>query len=159
MPYCARFETVYEAGKVEAISYCSGREVSRDELVTVGDAVGIRLVPEKTILKANGHDASYVGIEVVDSEGRLVPDAEVEIEGCLEIEKVTSEGKRCDVALLSGFGSGNPITDENYKEGKTKTYKGRAMAIVRSGYEKGDVTLFVEAPKLGSSESIEISCQ
>ena len=154
MPFCARFETVYEPGKVEAISYSSGKEVSRDELITVGDIAGIRPVPERTEMKADGHDVIYVGIEAVDSKGCPVPDAEIELEASVE----ASGEKPGETAYLAGFGSGNPITDENYKEGKTRTYRGRAMAVIRAGYKPGMITLSVKSPVLDISESVEIRC-
>jgi len=134
MPNSVRFETVYKPGKVEAISYRDGKEISRDVLMTTQAPATIRLVPEKRKMKADGHDLIYVGIEVLDKDGLLVPDAEValkaDISGC---------------AVLSGFGSANPITDEDYTEGKTVSYRGRAMAVIRSGYEAGTVKLVISA--------------
>ena len=46
---------------------------------------------------------------------------------------------------LAGFGSANPITDENYTAGAFTTYKGRALAVIRSGYEAGEAILTVKA--------------
>jgi beta-galactosidase len=51
-------------------------------------------------------------------------------------------------AELIGFGSANPITDENYTSGVFSTYHGRAMAIVRSGYEAGEAVLKVSSEDL-----------
>lgn len=47
------------------------------------------------------------------------------------------------------FGTGNPITTENYKDTKTTTFRGQATAIVRSGYENGsvEISLLVETGK------------
>ncbi len=134
MPNSVRFETVYQPGKVEAISYRDGHEISRDVLVTAGSPVSIRLTPEKYEMKADGHDVICVGIEVLDENGLIVPDAEISL---------TAKVSGC--AKLSGFGSANPVTDEIYTDEKTVSYRGRAMAILRSGYDTGKVQLEVSA--------------
>ena len=133
-PNTATFEAVYEPGTVTAISYKDGKKVSRDELVTVGKACKLKLTPEKIEMRADGHDAIFVNIEICDEKGRLVPDTEIQL-------KATVEG----AATLSGFGSGNPVTDENYTDNMAKTYHGYALAILRSGYQTGKITLTVEA--------------
>ena len=133
MPGSVRFEIPYEPGRVEAVSYTGGREVSRARLETAGAPAGIRLVPEKTKIRADGHDAAYVEIEIVDADGRVVPDA-----AALSAE-VSGEG------LLAGFGTGNPATEENYTEGKTVTWRGRAQAVIRAGYDSGTAELTVTA--------------
>lgn len=134
MPYSARFETIYAPGKVEAISYSCGKEISRDVLVTAKEPEEVYLTPEKLEMRADGHDLICVGIEIRDADGCLVPDASVPL-------KVKVDGS----AVLAGFGSGNPITDEDYTNESTVSYRGRAMAIIRSGYESGRVHVEVSA--------------
>ncbi len=145
MPYSARFETVYTPGKVEAISYSGGKEISRDVLMTTGKPAVISLIPEKLEMKADGHDLIYAKIEIRDKDGHLVPDAsvplKVQVNGC---------------ASLAGFGSGNPITDEDYTNEYTTSYRGRAMAIIRSGYESGLVNVEVSADGMESVQ-VELS--
>jgi len=45
--------------------------------------------------------------------------------------------------LLAGFGSANPVTDEDYTDNEAVSYRGTAMAIIRAGYEAGEVTFTV----------------
>ncbi len=134
MPDSVCFETLYTPGKVEAVSYAGGKEISRDTLYTTGKAEHIKLLPEKTKMNADGHDLIYVGIELTDKDGKLVPDAEIklhaELSGC---------GK------LAGFGSADPITEDDYTDGETVSFRGRAMAIIRSGYSSGKVSLKVSS--------------
>ena len=52
-------------------------------------------------------------------------------------------------AELLGFGSGNPLTAENYTSGSFHTYRGRALAIVRAGYESGEAVLKVCGEGIG----------
>ncbi len=124
---------------IEAVSYCDGKEVSRRMLQTVGQPAAIKLVPEKVQMKADGHDVIYVGIEILDGEGKLIPDCEMPLTAKVE-----------GVASLAGFGTGNPKTDEDYTDNQTVSYRGRPMAILRSGYEAGEVTLCVGAEGLAA---------
>lgn len=134
MPNLAEFETLYEPGRVEAISYVDGREVSRDTLSTVGQPAEIKLTCSKTALQEDGHDAVFVMIDIVDSEGNTVPDAEI---------KLTAEVE--GAASLAGLGSGNPITGENYTDKTTVSYRGQACAVLRSGYKSGKTKITVKA--------------
>ena len=134
LPLSFMFEAVYEPGEVTAISYKDGKEISRDTIRTTGKVAAIRLSPEKAELAADGHSLCYIPVELVDEEGNVVPSGDV----CL-----TAEVK--GAGILAGFGSGNPITAENYTAGKFTTFKGRAMAVVRSGYEAGDIEVKVKA--------------
>lgn len=141
LPNSVRFQTTYQPGKVVAISYQDGKEISRAELSTTGAPAKLRLVPEKTEACADGHDLIYVGIEILDSEGRVVPNAEVKL-----------EASATGACVLAGFGSANPITEEDYTDAFAVTYRGRALAILRTGYEKGDCKLTVKAEGFASVE-------
>ncbi|MBE5859397.1 MAG: glycoside hydrolase family 2 protein [Butyrivibrio sp.] len=141
MPNSVFFDTVYKSGKVEAVSYSEGKEISRAVLLTTGEPANIRLVPEKKEMASSGHDLIYVGIKITDKDGNVVPDAEIELNA-----EVTGS------AVLAGFGSANPITEDNYTDCETISFKGRAMAILRSGYEKGTVSIKITAKEIGSAE-------
>ena len=155
MPDSVSFDTVYEPGTVEAISYAGGREVSRDRLVTAGDAAALRLTVEKSSMKADGHDVSYVMIEVVDDKGNVLPDAKLPLSAKLSEVKGSGDG---DAAYLAGFGSGNPVTEDNYTDGESTSFRGRATAVIRSGYRAGEVSLEITAEGLPPvSATIEVS--
>lgn len=70
----------------------------------------------------------------MDEAGDIVPDAEVALTAALE-----------GAGILAGFGSGNPITTDNYTMPSATTYHGRAQAVLRSGYDTGSMTLRVQA--------------
>ncbi|MBT2291509.1 DUF4982 domain-containing protein [Paenibacillus albidus] len=143
--YTASFELVYEPGTLEAVSYTEGKCISSDKLVTPGKPEGIRIVPDKKELAADGQSLIHAVIEIVDSEGRLIPTAEL---------KATAKAE--GAVTLAAFGTGRPQTTENYTKGEFTSYKGRLLAIVRAGYEAGVSTLKVDIDGLNSA-SIEIS--
>ena len=137
MPGTFLFHTVYVPGLVEAISYTDGREVSRKVVKTTGAARAVRLVPETDVLKADGESLVYVNVEIVDEEGNVVPDAAVLL-----------QAEASGAARLLGFGSASPVTDENYTCGKFTSFRGKALAVLRAGYEPGTVCLQVTAEGL-----------
>lgn len=134
LPKSFLFDLTYEPGILEAISYKNGTEISRDSLATTGAVKSIRLVPETDRIEADGHSAAYVQVELIDEKGRVVPDASVPLTASVK-----------GAAVLAGFGSANPITDENYTTGTFTSYEGRAMAVIRSGYTQGEASLTVSA--------------
>ena len=94
--------------------------------------LGIMLRAVRHSQQVGKHHLCHTGIEVIDKDGRVVPDAEIKLHA-----ELTGAGK------LAGFGSANPITEDNYTDGDTTSFRGRAMAIIRAGYEAGDTTLTV----------------
>ena len=82
----------------------------------------------------------YVQAELMDENGNTAPDADT-----LLTAQVSGE------AELLGFGSGNPITDENYTKGQFTTWQGRALAVLRAGHEPGEVRLTVSAKGLAAA--------
>ena len=141
MPLTFLFEAVYAPGAVEAVSYSGGKQVSHAVLKTTGKPVTIRMTAETDSLKADGASLCYVQAELIDENGNTVPDADT-----LLTAQVTGG------AELLGFGSGNPITDENYTRGQFTSYQGKALAILRSGTEAGKATLTITAEGLDSAE-------
>ncbi len=146
LPNSVRFSLDFEPGIIEAVSYKAGVEVSRDKLMTTKSPKKIVLKPEKNKLLANGHDVAYVAIEILDEDGLLVSDA-----GC------SLEASFSGTGVLAGFGSSNPVTDEIYSENTTCTFNGKAMAVIRSGYDTGTAVLTVKNEIIGEvTVSIDI---
>lgn len=139
----AEFEVPYEAGTLTAISYQDGQEVSRDEVKTVGEPVGLKITMEKNQIAADGESLAYGIVEIVDTEGNWVPTAED------TLAKVSVEG----AASLAGFGTGRGQTEENYTKGEFTSFEGRWQVILRAGTEAGEAGVHVEAEGLGHAES------
>lgn len=144
LPQSFLFDLTYLPGTLEAVSYQAGKVLSRDTLTTSAPAKIIRLILEKEVLSANGHDAAYIRIEVIDENGMIVPDAAVRLHATIE-----------GVGTLAAFGSANPITDENYTTGTFTSFRGTATAIIRSGYQAGSCILTVSAEGLNDT-TVEI---
>lgn len=146
-PNSVRFAVKFVPGTIEAVSYKDGKEISRDKLMTTKAPAKIRITPEKTELKANGHDLVYVNIDVLDEDNNTVTDAEIELQAELEIPEGGTE-----TAVLAAFGTGNPVTEENYTDNRTVTFRGHATAIIRSGYKAGNAVLKVSAATLKNNK-------
>ena len=92
-------------------------------------------------MRGNGESLGYVRIGLVDSKDRIVPDA-----------TVTLHAEATGAARLLGMGSGNPITDDNYARGECVSYRGAALAVLRSDYQPGTARLRVIADGIGEAQ-------
>ncbi len=129
--FLAVFETPYAPGTLKAVALdADGKEMETFTLSTAGDPVAIRLTPDKTMMAADNQDLIYVVAEVVDSEGRVVPDAEFPIEFSV-----------AGNAVLKAAGSALLKDPDPYFDSSATTWKGRAMAILKSSGRKGNATL------------------
>lgn len=120
----------YAAGRLEAVGYVGDREVARSVLRTAGPPVAIRLTPDRTELRADGQDLSFVTVEVVDAQGVVCPGAAVSIHFA-----VTGTGS------LAAVGSSRPDVFESFQQPQRRTYEGRCLAIVRTTAQPGVIRL------------------
>ena len=129
----AEFTVTYQPGKLEAISYTAGQEVSRDaadhhrRAGEAGAAAGNKDAPRR-----RRGDPCYVQVEVQDAKGNRVPTAELPL---------TAEVS--GAAALQAFGSPKPDSTERFTASGFTTYEGRVLAILRAGTAQGTATLTV----------------
>lgn len=127
--YVTRFRTPYEKGELVAIGYRGAVEVSRSTLRSAGKAT-LRLTPESERITPDGQDLAYVWVEIADSSGmvEMLDDDEVVI---------TVDGP----AELIGLGSAATATDESFTDARHTTWRGRALAILRSTGVAGEIVV------------------
>ena len=88
-------DTKYEPGTVKVVAYDeNGKAVAEKEMHTAGKPYAIELIPDRTQIKADGKDLSFVTVRVVDKDGNLCPTADNEI-------KFKVKGKGCGVLPTS----------------------------------------------------------
>jgi beta-galactosidase len=138
----AEFQVAYAPGTLEAIAYRGGTEIARRQLKTAGPPAAVRLTPEPRGKWAGLSSLAYVGIEIVDARGDRVPDAELDL--ALKID---------GAAELIALGSANPKATSGFQSSTAKTWDGRALAILRSRGNTGDVRVTAESPKLASGSA------
>ena len=85
-------------------------------------------------MAADGQSLTFVVAEVVDKDGTPVPEAAIPCEAT-----VKGTGK------LLAFASADLKDVEPYTSPRTKTWKGRAMLVVRSTLKKGTVSVSIKS--------------
>ena len=143
------WDTVYKPGSLKAVGYRNGRKVMERTVATTGEPAGFRLSADRNEISADGRDVSVVTVEVVDKKGRVVPDADIDLD-------ISLDG---DAAIL-GVGNGNPTfrdkerpADGVSKHFNVKTFNGLAQILVESGEVAGDASLTV-APAPSDSQKL-----
>ena len=120
----------YKPGTIEARGYRGGQQVLADKRQTTGGPAKILLRPDRPQIEADGEDVSLVEVQVLDSQGRLVPVADNEI-----LFHVSGSGR------IIGVGNGDPSSHEPDKAQKRRAFNGLCMVIVQSQKEPGEIRL------------------
>ncbi|MHA0856133.1 Ig-like domain-containing protein [Paenibacillus sp. CMAA1364] len=121
----------FKAGKLEAVAKDeTGKVIARDQLVTAGAPVAVRLTADRQVITADGEDLSYITVDIVDSQGNIVPTAD-------NLVKFTISGN----GELVGVDNGNAASIERFKDTKRKAFSGKALAIIQSDKESGEITI------------------
>ena len=132
----------YAAGTLRAVARRGGRVALTSEVKTTGPAARVKLVADRSALRADGKDLSFVTVTVVDANGAAVPDAE-------PLVHLTLTGG----ATIAGVDNGDQVNHERFQRDSVRLYAGKALVIVRPGHVTGAATLTgtVEGLKSGSA--------
>lgn len=128
----------FETGELKAVSRKSGKEVLTKTLATAGAPAKIILEADRSQIKADGKDLSFVTVKVVDKEGRIVPYAD---------NKINFELK--GPGEIAGVDNGCQTSLEPFKANYRKAFNGLCLAIIQSKTEAVEITL------KASSEGLE----
>ena len=133
---------VYQPGELKAIALDkTGQIISSSTLTTAKGKLLISLKPDKTMLCSNGQDLCFLDIELIGEDGICESGAD-----CLLHIEVTGAG------TLQGFGSARPHMKEDFYHPEHTTYYGRALAVIRAGYEPGTIHIRVSGKNMESVE-------
>lgn len=128
----------YEPGSLKAIAYKNGQKWAEELVETTGKPAALEVTAEKTELKNDGTDLSFIRIAVVDSQGRVVPRSKNHL-------KFSVTGP----AEIIATDNGDATSLLPFQLSERDAYNGLALVILRSQYMKqGKVVLTVESKGL-----------
>lgn len=139
----------YAPGTLVAVAKKNGKVVARHQIVTTGEAVALKLVPDAENWHADGKDLMHVRVYAVDKKGRRV----LNVKDAKAFDKLTFQVK--GDANIVAVDNGN-ITSDELHIGKTQLektvqrnlFQGSALVILRAGKQNGKVELLVSSDKM-----------
>ena len=143
--YKAVFPVAYQTGTLKAVALdANGNETATATLATSGQSAKLRLTADRKRMTADGQDLAFITVEVVDADGRVVPNASVPVN-----VKVSGQG------TLLAAASADLKDVEPTVSPRVTTWKGRAMIVVRSSQKAG--TVKVEASSSLPTASVSLT--
>ena len=133
--YKATFSVPYAPGLLKAVGVENDKEMETTILQTSGEAAIIKISADRKEILANGQDLSFVTIELTDKDGITQPNAVNRLHF-----KIEGPG------TIAGVDNAD-IKDTDPYAGKTrKVWKGRALVVIKSNRDAGDIILTVSSP-------------
>jgi len=120
----------FTPGILKAVSRKNGKVVLTKEIRTAGAPAKIELTADRSNIKADGKDLSFVTVRILDKDGNVVPDA-------VNLVKFKLTG----AATIAGIDNGDPVSHDPFKADYRKAFHGLALAIIQSQEKAGTVTL------------------
>ena len=145
----------YAPGTLVAVAKKNGKVVARHQIVTTGEAVALKLVPDVETWHADGKDLMHVRIYAVDKKGRRV----LNMKDAKAFDKLTFTVK--GDANIVAVDNGNIASDELHI-GKTQLektiqrnlFQGSALVILRAGNKPGKIELSVAGEKMKAKKLV-----
>lgn len=143
LEYRFRWDNVtYEPGELRVATYKDGRTWAEDSVRTTGDAASLRLSADRSRILSDGEDLSFITVEIVDKDGRIVPGTDNEIKF-----SVSGPGKL--LATDNGF----PADYTSFTSSVRNAFNGLCLGIVSAqGGKSGEIIVKVETDDLASAE-------
>lgn len=124
------WRTIYEPGTLKAVSRKDGKVVLTKEIKTAGAPAKIILTADRSSIKADGKDLSFVTVTVVDKDGNMVPDA-------ANLVKFNISGN----GFIAGTDNGCETDLTSFKSTERKAFNGLALAVLQSNGKAGNIKL------------------
>jgi beta-galactosidase len=142
--YRFRWDTVtYQPGNLTVVTYKSGTQWAVDTKKTVGDAAKLNITADRTTIRGDGYDLSYITVAVVDSNGDTVPRAANAI-----TFSISGPGQ------IVSTGNGDPTDMTACPSTTRKAFSGLALAIVRANTgSTGQITVSASATGLAAAQA------
>jgi beta-galactosidase len=141
----ATFAVPYTPGTLKAVGMRGDRAVAESVLTTAGKAAALHVTADRDVVQADGQDLSFLAVEAVDAEGRLLPDADQEVQF-----SISGPG------VIAAVGNGDGQDDASYQGDRRKLFQGRALVVVRTSRQSGPITVKASTPGLsGGSMTIQ----
>jgi beta-galactosidase len=133
----ARFTLPYAPGVLSAVGVLDNKEMETTLLKTSGNASNIKLIADRTTILANGQDLSFVTIEITDNAGMLQPNAENKLQFNID-----------GPGVIAGVDNADIKDADPYVGTARKAWHGRALVVIRSARNAGDIKLTISSPGL-----------
>jgi beta-galactosidase len=131
------WQVPFTPGTLKAVSRTGGKEVLVKEIKTAGAPAKLVVSADRSVIKADGSDLSFVTIDVVDANGVIVPNAD-------NLVKFQLEGP----GAIIGVDNGDPVSHESFKAPFRKAFHGKCLVVIQAGETSGSVKLNVSSEGL-----------
>ncbi len=128
----ATFTVAYTAGILKAVGIENDKEVESKILQTAGEPAKIKLTADRNVLLANGQDLSFVTITITDKVGIPQPNAANRLQF-----KIEGDG------TIVGVANADLKDCESYVGNTRKAWRGKALVIIKSNHQAGEIKLSV----------------
>lgn len=120
--YRFRWDNVrYEPGELKVVTYKHGKPWATETVRTAGKPAGLQLTADRSEIKADGSDLSFVTVKVLDKDGNIVPEANNNISF-----SISGPGE------IVATDNGDPADLVAFPSKERKAFSGMALIIVRS---------------------------
>lgn len=120
----------FTPGTLKAISRTGGKEILVKEVKTAGAPAKLIVTADRSMIKADGNDLSFLTVDVVDENGVIVPNAD-------NLVRFQLEGS----GTIAGVDNGDPVSHESFKAPQRKAFHGKCLVVVQSGETAGTIKL------------------
>lgn len=139
------WNVTFQPGTVKAVARKNGVQTAEQEIHTAGQPAQIRLVPDRSTIKSDGNDLSYVTVEILDRDGNLCPNSD-------NLVSFKVKG----AAFIAGVDNGSPISLERFKAKDRKAMNGKCLVVLQSNDRNGKIVLKAKSHKL-KTQTIRIA--
>jgi len=134
-PFHPEWNVPFKAGKIKALAFKNGAVAASDSIATSVSASKIRLKSNRDTILADTYDQAFIETDMIDAAGIPDPDAANQI-----TYSISGPGK------IAGVDNGNPLSLESFKGTTRQIFNGKALAIVQSTGQEGQIVLTASAP-------------
>jgi beta-galactosidase len=135
--FMAFYDVPYTAGQLKVIGYTNGKKVNESILQTATKATQLKLTADRNAIKADGQDLSYITVEIQDSKGIRLSNAD-------DLLQFSIDGPATIVAV----GNANPTSVESCQLPQRKAWRGRCLVIIKASKKAGNIKLTATAKNL-----------
>jgi len=126
----ALFSVPYAPGTLKAVGIRNDHSVAESIITTSSKPTRLRLTPDRATIHADGQDLSFIAVEALDNEGRFQPNAAQDVHFSIS-----------GAGSIAAVGNGDGQDEAAYQGDHRKLFQGRALIVVRSSRQPGQIHL------------------